>query len=218
MAVSKKLRFDVLSRDWHCCMYCGRKPPYVMLEVDHIVSKKKWWSDTMDNLKTSCFDCNRGKWWETREESNWKMYKKKIDSTKVKLKNYLYTQWNSKYMWTIDKNTFVLLRFYIDTIVNEDKVKENISIDNFLNWDSKDYSLFILWWDHCDSILERIYNNWKDTIDNIIEYVYDENNWCIENSYNTKINYHLTEELSSLYKEDNWYVIRKFSLHPYILQ
>lgn len=61
MALSKKKRFDVLKRDSFTCQYCGAKTPDVLLEVDHIIPKSKNGSDSIDNLVTSCFDCNRGK-------------------------------------------------------------------------------------------------------------------------------------------------------------
>lgn len=34
-----KLRFDVFKRDKFQCVYCGRMPPDVTLEVDHIIPK-----------------------------------------------------------------------------------------------------------------------------------------------------------------------------------
>jgi len=61
MAVSKKLRFEVFKRDRFTCQYCGKRPPGVILEADHIVPKKDGGQDTIANLTTSCFECNRGK-------------------------------------------------------------------------------------------------------------------------------------------------------------
>lgn len=61
MALSKKLRFEVFKRDGFKCQYCGSAPPTVTLEVDHIHPRAKAGSDDIDNLITSCFDCNRGK-------------------------------------------------------------------------------------------------------------------------------------------------------------
>lgn len=61
MAVSKKKRFEVFKRDKFRCLYCGRTPPQVVLEADHVVPRAEGGPDTMDNLATSCFDCNRGK-------------------------------------------------------------------------------------------------------------------------------------------------------------
>jgi len=51
----------VFKRDNYTCVYCGRKPPEVKLEVDHVLPKSKGGSDDIDNLATSCFDCNHGK-------------------------------------------------------------------------------------------------------------------------------------------------------------
>ena len=61
MSLSVKKRFDVFKRDGFICQYCGSHPPSVILEVDHIHPKSKGGNDDMDNLITSCFDCNRGK-------------------------------------------------------------------------------------------------------------------------------------------------------------
>lgn len=54
-------RFAVLRRDSFTCQYCGRKAPFVVLEIDHKIPKSKGGNWTLDNLITSCFECNRGK-------------------------------------------------------------------------------------------------------------------------------------------------------------
>lgn len=59
--MSKKLRFDVFKRDGFQCQYCGRTPPAVVLEPDHIHPVAKGGKNDIDNLVTACFDCNRGK-------------------------------------------------------------------------------------------------------------------------------------------------------------
>jgi len=61
MSISRKIRFEVFKRDLFTCQYCGRKPPDVILEADHITPKSKDGDDDINNLVTSCFDCNRGK-------------------------------------------------------------------------------------------------------------------------------------------------------------
>lgn len=61
MAVSKRLRFEVLKRDNHTCAYCGRSAPEVVLQVDHIVPTVLGGSDKPSNLTTACRDCNSGK-------------------------------------------------------------------------------------------------------------------------------------------------------------
>jgi hypothetical protein len=61
MAVSKRLRFEVMRRDGHACYYCGRKPPEVTLTIDHVVPETLGGSDDPSNLVTACPDCNGGK-------------------------------------------------------------------------------------------------------------------------------------------------------------
>lgn len=59
--LSKKLRFRVFKRDGFVCQYCGRTPPNVTLECDHIIARASGGADDIDNLTTACIDCNRGK-------------------------------------------------------------------------------------------------------------------------------------------------------------
>ena len=61
MAITKKMRFEVFKRDGFACAYCGKTPPAVTLEVDHIDPKSNGGKDDINNLITACFDCNRGK-------------------------------------------------------------------------------------------------------------------------------------------------------------
>jgi hypothetical protein len=61
MAVGKRARFEIFKRDGFACQYCGRTPPAVVLEPDHIVPVSAGGPDDMLNLVTACFDCNRGK-------------------------------------------------------------------------------------------------------------------------------------------------------------
>lgn len=60
-AISNKLRFEVFKRDSFTCQYCGRKAPDVVLEVDHIKPVAEGGKNTLLNLITSCYECNRGK-------------------------------------------------------------------------------------------------------------------------------------------------------------
>ncbi len=61
MAVGKKLRFEILKRDGFTCRYCGRRPPEVILNVDHVLAVSKGGGDEPINLIASCWECNSGK-------------------------------------------------------------------------------------------------------------------------------------------------------------
>lgn len=61
MALSARQRFDVLKRDGFTCQYCGRRPPEVVLHVDHIVPRVEGGRDEAENFAASCSDCNLGK-------------------------------------------------------------------------------------------------------------------------------------------------------------
>lgn len=61
MAVSKRLRFEVLRRDNHTCRYCGRAAPEVRITVDHVVAVALGGSDDPENLVAACSECNAGK-------------------------------------------------------------------------------------------------------------------------------------------------------------
>lgn len=60
-SISKRIRFEVFKRDRFACQYCGRHPPEVVLEIDHIDPLCNGGDDSSDNLITACFTCNRGK-------------------------------------------------------------------------------------------------------------------------------------------------------------
>lgn len=61
MAVSKRLRYEILRRDNHTCRYCGESAPDVRLTIDHVVPVSLGGSDEPDNLVAACPDCNAGK-------------------------------------------------------------------------------------------------------------------------------------------------------------
>lgn len=61
MAVSKRLRYEILRRDNHTCRYCGASAPDVPLRVDHVTPVALGGTDEPSNLVTSCEPCNSGK-------------------------------------------------------------------------------------------------------------------------------------------------------------
>lgn len=61
MALSKRLRYEILRRDQFTCRYCGQSAPDVKLHVDHLIPVTLGGSDDPTNLVTACVDCNLGK-------------------------------------------------------------------------------------------------------------------------------------------------------------
>ena len=62
MAISRRLRYEVLRRDSYTCRYCGAKAPDVKLNVDAVVPEALGGSHKdPSNLTTACEACNSGK-------------------------------------------------------------------------------------------------------------------------------------------------------------
>ena len=63
--VSARTRYKIFVRDNFTCQYCGQNisdDENIKLEVEHVIPKSKGGTDTFNNLVTSCFRCNRGKY------------------------------------------------------------------------------------------------------------------------------------------------------------
>jgi hypothetical protein len=63
MAVSTRLRWEILRRDQFACRYCGARAleDGAVLEVDHVLPKVLGGRDRADNLVAACEACNSGK-------------------------------------------------------------------------------------------------------------------------------------------------------------
>lgn len=63
MAVSNRLRFEILRRDRFACRYCGAraKEDGAVLELDHVLPKVLGGNDKHTNLVAACVECNGGK-------------------------------------------------------------------------------------------------------------------------------------------------------------
>ncbi|MBO8142015.1 MAG: HNH endonuclease [Firmicutes bacterium] len=61
--IPKGVRWKVFARDNFTCQYCGRTPKKhgITLEIDHKIPVSKGGTNALENLVTSCSDCNRGK-------------------------------------------------------------------------------------------------------------------------------------------------------------
>jgi hypothetical protein len=60
-SIGKRLRFEVLKRDGFRCVYCGKAPPEVTLQVDHVIAVANGGVTEIGNLAASCQPCNAGK-------------------------------------------------------------------------------------------------------------------------------------------------------------
>lgn len=61
VAMSKRLRFEVLKRDGFRCRYCGANAMTTPLEIDHVIAVANGGTNHADNLVTACWGCNAGK-------------------------------------------------------------------------------------------------------------------------------------------------------------
>lgn len=59
--IRPSVRFEVFKRDAFTCQYCGRTPPTVVLEVDHVIAVVGGGTNDLENLMSACRDCNAGK-------------------------------------------------------------------------------------------------------------------------------------------------------------
>ena len=55
------IRWKIMQRDNFQCVKCGKRPPEVRLEVDHIHPWSLGGTDQEENLQTLCHICNAGK-------------------------------------------------------------------------------------------------------------------------------------------------------------
>lgn len=60
MPITKTMRAFVLDRDQRCLL-CGATSDQEQLEVDHWLPKALGGEDKLENLRTLCLSCNRGK-------------------------------------------------------------------------------------------------------------------------------------------------------------
>lgn len=57
-----KLRWEILIRDNFSCVYCGRNPSVgAIMQIDHVIPRKRDGKNNKENLVTACQECNNGK-------------------------------------------------------------------------------------------------------------------------------------------------------------
>lgn len=62
--INNNTRYSVLYNAWFKCQACWAKPNKdndIILEIDHILPRSKWWLNDISNLQVLCWLCNRSK-------------------------------------------------------------------------------------------------------------------------------------------------------------
>jgi 5-methylcytosine-specific restriction endonuclease McrA len=68
----RRLRYEVLKERGNACECCGRSPPAVTVDVDHIQPRSKHPELALlkSNMQILCRDCNFGK--SNRDDTDWR--------------------------------------------------------------------------------------------------------------------------------------------------
>ena len=227
MPIGAKKRFQILNRDNFECKYCWLKWwNWVQLQVDHIIPKSQWWRDDIENLITSCFECNIWKWNKTIEKHTKDLYKTKIDQNTKKYIDIFFVKWNERNLWSIDKNTVALLSIYCNTMIGWDSYKNYICYPYINKWEDNPNEdilddLFKIWWDYCDEVLSLMdwpFSEYKDT--DLSDYYFEYNpiddsiwKWSCKDNYSYRLNYTLSTSLLLFVKD--WFLKNDFSIQKY---
>lgn len=237
--ISPKVRFQILNRDNFECKYCWLKAGNgIQLQVDHIVPVSNWWTSDINNLITSCFECNIGKWKKQIENSSSEILKIKLDQNVKKWIDTFFSIWNEAWFWVVDKKTIVLLSIFLkeelcleEYILTIDQALFYSKREELHNWWLVDTvkwkdiesltNEFNLWWDFCDEVIHYTWCFFSDNDKLSIFSCYDHNitndsiwRWKCRDSMNHRLNYFLSEQLYDFYKEGrlkNPSVIMKYS-------
>ena len=237
--ISPKVRFQILNRDNFECKYCWLKAGNgIQLQVDHIVPVSNWWTSDINNLITSCFECNIGKWKKRIENSSAEILKIKLDQNVKKWIDTFFAIWNEAWFWVVDKKTITLLSIFLkeelcleEYIFTIDQALFYSKREELHNWWLVDTvkwkdiesltNEFNLWWDFCDEVIHYTWCFFSDNDKLSIFSCYDHNitndsiwRWKCRDSMNHRLNYFLSEQLYDFYKEGrlkNPSVIMKYS-------
>jgi 5-methylcytosine-specific restriction endonuclease McrA len=66
-------RNNIFLRDHYTCQYCGNKPSFGQLTMDHVVPVVKGGTKSWENIVTACRGCNLRKGGRTPEEANMRL-------------------------------------------------------------------------------------------------------------------------------------------------
>lgn len=227
--ISAKKRFEILKRDKFRCQYCWKTWKDVSLEIDHIIPKSKWGTDDVWNLITCCRECNAWKWKTSLDETE--LWKDKIIDLGNRIKKDFNTMWNWKYLWMIDKPTYILLLTYIDYCINTHYTPNSIDIRDVeycLYWrdfawnrpnNNSDWrnnyckrleNEFLKWEKFCDGCCKMSYAQIIDAIEDFINDIMNDSDWTWWKSFTEwwesdyRLNYLLTRELMWYYAWWKW--------------
>lgn len=172
MSISKKLRFEVFKRDGFICQYCGKTPPDVTLEIDHINPKSKKGTNNINNLVTACFDCNRGKRNITLDKVP-NTIKQNIETLKEKelqLKEYnkMVAKIERRIQKDIDEVEEAFKEFFPELSINEQF--RNVSIKKFLKRLPKQQLKDIMGYACSKMIYKHSYRDERDQAENALSY------------------------------------------------
>lgn len=68
-------RRNLWKRDSFCCQYCGKKPVYDEITIDHVLPRSKGGVSSFENCVLACVDCNKRKDDRTPEQSGMKLFR-----------------------------------------------------------------------------------------------------------------------------------------------
>lgn len=115
-AIGPKKRFEIFKRDLFTCQYCGRTPPQVVLEVDHVVPVVEGGTNTEVNLLTSCWECNSGKGGTSLEQIT-QPIEQRLEIAKEKKKQVkAFEAWQIKQREEHDRNAGNIGEYFLVTI------------------------------------------------------------------------------------------------------
>ena len=130
-AISKKTRFEIFKRDEFICQYCGATPPKVVLQVDHIHPVKLGGTNDIDNLITSCQECNLGKSANPLNQKSKKLKDKAKDIAEREEQILGYNKIMQKKLDRIEQDAWRIVNILITNTKSYDRLKFK-SIANFI--------------------------------------------------------------------------------------
>jgi hypothetical protein len=110
--ISKKIRFEIFKRDKFTCQFCGNSAPNSILEIDHLKPVFKGGDNSILNLITSCYECNRGK--SARVLSDDSILKKQLNQLEILEEKRQQLQLLQKWKDDLAKVDSQYIKFYED--------------------------------------------------------------------------------------------------------